>query len=146
MKKVNFSIDIAAAPERVWEALWHDENYRNWTSAFGEGSRAESDWQEGSKILFLGGSGDEGMSSRIARKIPNQFMSFEHLGVVKDGVEDFSSTATDGWAGSHENYTLTPNAGGTRLDVELDTKDDFETYFRDTFPKALARVKEIAEN
>lgn len=144
MQKLTFSTHIRASKNRVWHVLWDDASYRQWTAAFHEGSYAESDWQEGSKILFLGSGGD-GMVSRIARLVPNEFMSFQHLGEMKGGVEDFSSAEAQGWAGAHENYTLRENGGGTELSVELDVENSFAEYFVGAFPKALARVKELAE-
>lgn len=144
MKKINFSTQINAPASRVWSTLWNDLSYRAWTTVFHEGSCAESDWQEGSKILFGDGSGN-GMTSRIARLIPNQFMSFEHLGEIKDGVEDFETAKMHGWSGALENYTLEEKNGGTALVVEMDADDNFEDYFKDKFPIALAKVKSLAE-
>lgn len=141
MKKYTFPILIHASRERVWQVLWNDATYRLWTAIFHEGSHAVSDWQEGSKILFLGPDGVNGMSSRIARLIPNEHMSFEHLGEVKNGVEDFSGN----WSGSFENYTLHAVASGTELVVELDSAEEHADYFSGAFPKALAVVKEMAE-
>lgn len=144
MASMQFSTFIKARPERVWQILWNDATYREWTSVFHEGSYAESDWQEGSKILFLG-PGGEGMTSRIARLIPNEFMSFEHLGVIKDGVEDFATAKEKGWAGAKENYTLRGKDDGAELSIEMDWEEDHYDYFKDTFPKALAIVKRLAE-
>lgn len=140
MEKLRFSITIKASRARVWNTLWDDANYRLWAAVFQEGSCAESDWQEGSKILFHDGKGS-GMSSKIARLIPNEFMSFEHLGMVKDGVENFDYN----WSGAQENYTLRDTGAGTELVVEFEAADEWKAYFQDTFPKALARVKELAE-
>jgi uncharacterized protein YndB with AHSA1/START domain len=140
MKKLTFSTQIAAPRTRVWSALWDDSTYRQWTSLFTEGSHAISDWREGSRILFLGPAGD-GMASRIDRLIPGEFMSFEHLGEVKGGVE----VTGQQWAGARENYTLRDHDGGTEVTVELDTVADFAGYLAGVFPKALARLKELAE-
>jgi len=144
MKKISFSTQINAPAARVWDILWNDSTYRAWTSVFHEGSCAESDWQEGSKILFLDGAGN-GMTSRIARMIPNQFMSFEHLGELKEGVEDFETAKTHGWSGALENYALREKDGATVLEVEMDADDTFEDYFKDKFPIALAKVKALSE-
>ncbi|MBI1223842.1 MAG: SRPBCC domain-containing protein [Bacteroidetes bacterium] len=145
MEKLNFSTQIDAPREAVWNLLWSNETYPKWTSVFMEGSYAESDWKEGSKILFLGpdeNGGTGGMTSRIAKLVPNDTMIFEHLGEVKNGVEDFSK----GWTGAFESYFLLPSAdGGTELNVELDTVGEYASYFQETFPKALAKVKELAE-
>ncbi len=145
MKKLTFSIQINAPKERVWSILWTDETYRAWTTVFHPGSYAQSDWKEGSKILFLGGDGSDGMVSKIARLIPNEFMSFQHLGEMKNGVEDVDSPAVKVWEGAHENYTLQEKNGGTELGVELDADNSFADYFLDKFPKALEKVKELAE-
>ena len=86
--------------------MWNDDSYRKWTSPFAEGSYAKTDnWKEGSKVLFLGPGGD-GMVSKVASNKKNEFMSFEHLGVVKNGIEDTESDSVKGWAGAKENYRL----------------------------------------
>ena len=88
MESMNFDISINAPREKVWNALWEDANYRNWTSAFAEGSCAETDnWKQGSKVLFGDGQGN-GMVSMVEENRPNEYMSFKHLGELRDGVED----------------------------------------------------------
>ena len=145
MEKINFSATINAPREKVWKVLWDDASYRNWTSAFTEGSYAETDnWKEGSKVLFLDPKGS-GMVSRVAKNKPNEFMSFKHLGVVKDGIEDTKSEAVQGWTGAMENYTLTDENGKTKLIVDMDSTDEFKDYFLKTWPVALEKVKELAE-
>jgi hypothetical protein len=146
MKKLNFSIRINAPKEKVWNVLWEDDTYRKWTSAFSEGSYAVSDWQEGSKILFLSPGGD-GMFSVIDKQIPNEFMSFKHLGNVKDGVEqEPQDEETKNWSGAMENYTLEEIDGVTELTLAMDITDSHEPYFKETFPKAFGIVKNLAES
>ena len=144
MEKQQFKISIEAPREKVWDILWNDVSYREWTSVFSEGSRAETDWKKGSKVLFLSSS-NEGMVSRIEENIPNEFMSFRHLGVVKDGVEDLEGGKAKEWTGSLENYTLKTVNGRTELIVDMDITDEYKDYFLTTFPKALEKVKELAE-
>ena len=141
MKKVQFTIDIAASPERIWHILWDDANYRAWTGVFHEGSHAITDnWREGSKVLFLGPDGGSGMYGIIARNIPNEFMSFEHQGEVKNHQE-----IPMPWAGAHEDYRLTANGHITTLLAEMDATPEFEAFFNATFPKAMQKIKELAE-
>lgn len=145
MEKINFSTSINAPREKVWDVLWNDDSYRKWTSVFTEGSYAKTDnWKEGSKVLFLSPGGD-GMVSKVASNKKNAFMSFEHLGVVKNGVEDTESESVKGWAGARENYTLTEEGGKTELMVDMESTDEFKDYFIKTFPVALEKVKELAE-
>ncbi|HMR91259.1 MAG TPA: SRPBCC domain-containing protein [Chitinophagaceae bacterium] len=144
MEKMNFSIEINAPASRVWEVLWADDTYRQWTAPFNPGSYAESDWKEGSKILFLSPGGD-GMVARIAAKQPNKLMSFEHYGMVHNGVEDTTSDAVKGWAGAHEDYHLSEKDGKTTVRVETDITDEYKEMFEGIWPKALQRLREIAE-
>jgi hypothetical protein len=145
MEKINFSTDINAPKEKVWEVLWGDSTYPKWTSVFSEGSHAVTDWKEGSKVLFLDGKGS-GMVSKVETSRPNEFMSFKHLGEVKGEVEDTTSDKIKSWAGSMENYTLSEANGITTLRVDIDIVDDFKDYFMKTFPLALEQVKLLSEN
>ena len=144
MEKLHYDIAINATPEKVWKILWTDETYREWTSAFSEGSHAKTDWKKGSKVLFLDGNG-EGMVSKIAETRPNEFMSFEHLGEIRDGKEDTTSERVREWAGAHENYTLKEKDGVTELKVDMDITEEFKEMFSQMWPKALVKVKELAE-
>ena len=144
MEKQTFKVSINADRKKVWNTLWNDKTYREWTSAFSEGSHAETDWKKGSKVLFLNAE-NEGMVSTIADNRPNEFMSIKHLGIVKKGVEDFDSEETRKWAGGLENYSLKEDGGKTQLVVDMDIIDEYKDYFMNTWPKALEKVKEIAE-
>lgn len=144
MQKKEYKITINAPREKVWQVLWNDATYREWTAPFAEGSNVQSpdtEWKKGSKILFVDGQG-QGMVSRIADLRENEYMSFEHLGVVKDGVED--TTATD-WSGAHENYTLTGKDGSTDLIVDMDISEEHAEYFEKTWPQAMNKIKQLSE-
>lgn len=144
MEKQQFNIAIDAPRETVWDVLWNDKTYPEWTAPFSEGSRAETDWQKGSKVLFLNGN-NEGMVSTIAENMPNEFMSIKHLGMVKDGVEDTESEEVKQWAGSLENYTLKTVNGQTELTIDMDIAEEYKDMFAEMWPKALNKVKELAE-
>ena len=144
MEKKHFHISINAPKESVWQTLWNDNTYRQWTAVFSEGSRAETDWKTGSKILFTDGKGS-GMVSTVAENKPNEFMSIRHLGVLKDGVEEKDSPEVQKWAGALENYTLRSQGDKTELDVDMDITEEFSDYFETTWPKALEKLKEVAE-
>jgi uncharacterized protein YndB with AHSA1/START domain len=141
LQRLQFSIDIDAPRDRVWDVLWDDATYRDWTSAFSEGSYAVSDWGEGSGIQFLDARSGSGMSGVIEKKRAPEFISFRHIAEIKDGQEQPPA----GWSGAHENYTLTERASGTLLTVDLDAPAEYREMFDAAFPKALQRVKALAE-
>lgn len=144
MKTLHFSVTINAPKEKVWSTLWDDATYRKWTSAFGQGSYAVSEWKEGSKIKFMGANGD-GIFSTIAKQVPNEFMAFRHMGTLKAGEEQPETEESKSWSGAMEEYKLEEKNGVTQLDVSLDTVEEFAGHFTDAFPKALQLVKSIAE-
>ena len=145
METKTFSISINAPKEKVWEVLWNDESYRQWTAVFSEGSYAVSDWQPGSKIHFLTPDGN-GMYSTIERMVPNEVMSFRHGGEIINGVEQPPNEKTKSWEGATENYTLQDAGGQTLLSASMDLQEAAMPYFASAFPKALQKVKEIAES
>jgi len=144
MERHQFKTTIDAPRERVWETLWGNETYPQWTSAFAEGSRAETDWKKGSKVLFLDGNG-EGMVSLIADSVPNEFMSFKHLGLLNNGKEDMETARDKGWSGAIENYTLKTVKNKTELTIDQDIVEEHKDYLLPAWPKALEKLKKLAE-
>ena len=144
-QKLTFSVVIDAPADVVWRVLLDDATYREWTAAFSEGSYAVTDWKEGSKALFLTPEGN-GLVSRIAVHRPNEYLSIEHLGFVKAGVEDLDAAKKDGWEDARENYTLTAEGSASRLVVDMDATPGMIPFFNETWPKALAKLKELCES
>lgn len=144
MKQLEFSIEINASKEKVWFTLWDDDTYREWTTAFCEGSYAISNWEEGTKIFFLDPK-HNGMSSLIHENKPFDRMVFKHIteiyGMKESPIDEKIAT----WTGAKESYFLTENNQITTLKVVNETVEAFEDFFQNTMPNALAKVKEIAE-
>ncbi len=143
MITLNYSITIKSTADVVWQTLWNDKTYRKWTSAFMEGSYAESSWEEGAKIAFLTPD-KNGMFGIIKKKVLNAEMTFKHLGEIKNGIEE-----TKNWENATESYRLSQTEEGTLLTVVLtmdDANKEFESYFNETFPKALSILKQLCEN
>ncbi|KND47000.1 MAG: 2-oxoglutarate dehydrogenase complex, dehydrogenase component [Parcubacteria bacterium C7867-004] len=149
MTTQHYSIHINAPKEKVWNTMLDQGTYREWTSVFGEGGRFEGSWDQGSKILFVGtdpeSGKDGGMVSRIKENRAYEFISIEHLGIMKDGVEDTTSEEAKKFAPAYENYTFSEKEGGTELSVDVDVAEEFADFFTETWPKGLAKLKELSE-
>ena len=146
---MDFNIEIKASREKVWDVLFGEKTYPLWAAAFSEGSMAKTDWQKGSKALFVDAS-NRGMVSKIVDNVPNEYLSIEHLGMYDNGVEDYESEEVKTWAGSKESYTLTEADGKTNLSIfmEMDESEknkDMIAMFGEMWPKALTKVKELSE-
>jgi uncharacterized protein YndB with AHSA1/START domain len=44
MRTLQYSVEIAAPPATVWDVMLAQDTYRDWTSAFAEGSYFEGSW------------------------------------------------------------------------------------------------------
>lgn len=152
MEKLQFSTKINAPVQTVWSTMLDDVTYREWTSAFYEGSYYDGDWNQGSEIRFLGPDENGslgGMLATVEERRPHEFVSLRYLGQIVDGVNDTTSDEARSIAGTHENYTFRQAGSMTELDVEIDlaagSDDEFVQMFNDLWPKALDKLKEICE-
>lgn len=145
-KTMRFSTFIQAPPLRVWERMLAPESYRRWTAAFMEGSSYQGSWEQGSRIRFVGPGGG-GMVAEIAENRAGEFVSIRHLGEIRsDGSEDLDSDAVRAWAPAFENYRFLGRDGGTEVQVEMDVLPAYEQFMQETWPKALAKLKEVCED
>lgn len=149
MQKLHTSILINASREKVWETMIGQETYKEWTSAFNPGSRYEGNWDQGSTIRFIGPdpqTGEEGgIISRVAKNRPYEYISIEHLGIIKNGVEDTTSEEAKKWIPAFENYTFVDKDGVTELQVDQDLDEQYIDEFKKMWGKALRVLKEVAE-
>ncbi len=150
MQNIHFSIHINAPKEKVWNTMLEDATYRKWTTAFSPGSHYVGGWDEGSEIKFFGNDekgnpSTEGMYSRIKENRKHEFISIEHLGMIKDGVVDTTSEAVKKWLPAFENYTFKEVDGGTELLIDIDITDEYKVMFENMWPRALQVLKELSE-
>ena len=139
MQKMRFSIDIQSSCEAVWETLWADKTFRDWASNIDEGMYMTGDLKEGNEVQFISPSGN-GVTSLVEKLILNEFVSFRHMTDAQDGGERGKE-----WTGGTESYSLAESGGSTALTVELDVPPGLEEIFQVRLPKALDRVKILAE-
>ena len=140
----NYQITINAKPEKVYKVLIEEKSYNEWTKVFNASSRFEGSWNKGERIRFIGTDkeGNEGgMISRIKENIPNRYISIEHVGEFQNGKDNLEAH----WSGSLENYTLTAKNDHTVLDIDMDVVPEYISFFNETWPEALKKVKKLSE-
>lgn len=144
LRQLHFSTSVNTSPEKLWTVLWSENTYSIWTAAFSEGSYVVSEWKEGGSIRFLSPLGD-GLYSKILTIKENEEMTFQHIGAIKNFEELEIDDETRKWSGSLEKYILKRDEDFTILEIFIDVTEEFEDYFNGSFPKALARIKSLAE-
>ena len=151
MKNLQFTIKINTSVNTVFDLMLGISNkstYEQWTALFNPTSTYEGNWNKGSKMLFVGIDelGEKGgMVSEIIDSRLNQFISIQHVGLVKGNVEITEGPEVEKWANGFENYTFEETEGITTVTIDLDLSEDFSDYMNETYPKALNKLKEICE-
>jgi hypothetical protein len=146
MKTLQFTKEIKAPAQKVWDTLWNEATYPKWTYAFnpaGE-SMMQSDWKVGGRTLFSDRKGN-GMISTIKIKNEPYDIVFEHLGEIMNGVEDTTSEKVKSWAGCLEEYHLSENNGITTLKASVQAAEEWEDMMNNGFAKGLEEVKRLSE-
>lgn len=145
MKTLHFNIKINAPKKKVWDTMLNEDTYKIWASVFMPGSYYQGSWEQGGKIKFLDPAGD-GMSSVIEENKKYDFISIKHLGFIKNGIEDTESAEVRSWLPSYEKYFLYEKDGSTELKIEMESVEEYEKMFDETWPKALIELKRLCEH
>lgn len=142
-KKVEFFIEIRANKEKVWNTLWRDETFRQWSSIIDPGTYMVGDLKEDNEIQFISSENSYGITSIVEKVVPGEFLLLKHKSDTKESGKE---KRDEQWTGSKESYTLTEKNGVTTLAVVFDVPLEFEEYFNENYPKALRKVKELSED
>ncbi len=97
---------------------------------------------EGQEVQFISEPSGFGVTSLVTRLIPNEFVSFKQMQDTKDSGE---AVRQEEWTGGEESYSLSEHDGITTLTERTDIPPQLEEIMKERIPKALARIKEIAE-
>lgn len=149
MKILTLETEFFSSPEIVYNCIVHENFYTYWTEAFHPGSTFIGNWNEGSKIQFIGPDENGkmgGITSHIVKNIPFQEIWIEHLGLIADGKEDFESDEVKAWAPSYERYFLEKTEKGTRFRLEMQANDDWYEMMKEGWEKSFVLFTELTNN
>ncbi len=142
MKDMQFLVEINANKERVWNTLWQDETFREWAGLIDPGTHMVGDLVEGNEIQFISANG-YGVTSLVEKLVTNEFVLLRHQADTQDsGTQQREKE----WTGGTESYRLAEKDGITTLTVAFDVPPEMEEYFKVNYPKALERVKSLAQS
>ena len=145
---LKFEKTINANPEKVFKTMISKEGYHQWTAPFNPTSTFEGNWEKGTKILFVGTdeNGQKGgMVGKVKENRPYEFLGIEYTGLLQGENEITEGPEVESWVGSMESYWFFPEGNGTKVVVNLESNQDFLSFFQESWPKALDILKNISE-
>jgi uncharacterized protein YndB with AHSA1/START domain len=142
MKEMQFSIEIHASREKVWDTLWQDETFRQWASIIDPETYMVGELREGNEVQFISSNSGYGVTSLVEKLVVGELLLLRHHA---DTQENGKRERRDQWTGGKERYSLTEKEGATTLTVAFDVPSELEEEFKISYPKALERVKALAE-
>lgn len=142
MKELQFTIQIHADKQRVWDTLWQDKTFRQWAGIIDEGTYMVGDLVLGNEVQFISSVNGYGVTSLVEKVTPSSYLLLRHSA----DTQDVGARGRDKeWTGGTECYTLEEAADITTLTVIFDVPPEMEEYFQTNYPKALEVVKQLAE-
>jgi hypothetical protein len=142
VKQMRFSIEIGASKEKVWRTMWRDETFRDWANIIDPGTHMVGELKEGNEIQFISSENGYGVTSLVAKLVPGEFVLLKHRADTQDsGARERDQQ----WTGGEETYALEGNGRAATLTVSFGVPLELEDYFKVAYPKALERLKTLAE-
>lgn len=133
------SIQINASLKEIWDVILHPNH--EWAKAFGSGALAETDWKQGSKIIWKDLEGNIGANGIIEILDPEKHLQLHYY----DDLDPNTDTPLGEY---YEHFRLTPQTDGSVL-LKVETGKLSKFYLNTQAPmwaKALEMIKEKAEN
>lgn len=140
MKLLEFTINIKAKPEKVWNILFTMDSEGKWAGAMDEGSYFEGTWEKGSIIKFIDPQ-NNGMYNLVQENIPCKEVRMKHLGWILQG-----ELSPQPWEDSTITYLLESRNKGTVLTAKVNSMDEFVDFFNSNYPKNFEKIKKFAED
>jgi len=143
MKEMQFVVEIKATKEKVWNTLWEDTTFREWAGIIDPGTYMVGDLKEGNEVQYISAENGYGVTSLVEKLVVNEFLLLSHRADTQDTGKQLRE---EEWTGGKESYSLAEEDGITTLTVSFDVPPELEEYFNENYPKALERVKTLAES
>lgn len=138
---MQFTVEIKATKETVWNVLWQDETFRQWAGIIDPGTHLVGELKQGNEVQFISANG-YGVTSLVAELRENEFLLLKHQADTKKSGQQERDKE---WTGGEESYALEEQNGTTIVTAAFDVPPDLADYFTENYPKALDKVKKLAE-
>lgn len=133
----NKSIRIRASLKNIWDIVLNPNN--QWGTAFGGGAIAETDWNEGTLIIWRDAENNIGAIGVVEVHRPEEYLQLHYY----DDVEQKPETALGDY---YEKYRIVPDKDGYILSIEVGkmAKSDIP-FHQKMWDDAINIIKELSE-
>lgn len=141
MEKKTFSnsLNLNSSPDRVWKIVTEPALIKEWASAFGHGTHADSDWKVGSVVEWKDMGGNVGAKGIISKMEPEKELRV-------DFFDDVKMTDPAQLGEYSEIYTIESDGDTTTLTVTTGPLDEkYINGFVPMWEKAFIYIKKLAE-
>lgn len=130
-------ICIRASLKDIWDIVLNPDH--QWGLAFGDGAIAETDWKEGSPIIWRDTENNIGANGMVEVHQPEEYLQLHYY----DDLEPESGATLGDY---YEKFRLVPDEGENILSIEIGkiAKCDI-LMFEEMWDKAISIMKELAE-
>lgn len=131
------SVRIRASLEAIWDIVLHPDN--QWGLAFGGGATAETDWKEGSPIIWRDTENNIGANGVVEVHRPEEYLQLRYYDDVEPKPE---ATLGD----YYEKYSIVPDQDDYILSIEIGkiAKSDIP-FHQKMWDEAINIIKERSE-
>lgn len=138
MKTMRFSLQIDVPRQRVWQVLWDETTFSDWTSPFADGARLETDWRQGGRFEYTEAQSDTASYGEIERLEPERRVIFQKLGETRAGADRPLERPR------REEYRLDGADGATKLSLQIEVPEEQADALKEALPQALERIRALA--
>lgn len=132
------SVEIETSPARIWDILTDNSYVNQWASAFSAGTTVETDWKEGSRVLWKDSEGNIGADGIVALNDPGLILK-----VIFPEEENADNQHAMKYS---EKYILADRVLRTMLTIEAGPlKPEDAAKHAPLWDDALENIKRLAE-
>jgi uncharacterized protein YndB with AHSA1/START domain len=132
------AVGIRSTAEEVWKVLL-DPNY-NWANAFGEGTLAQTDWKDGSPIIWTDLNGSVGARGIVKKKVENKQLVLSYF----DEIEPKPGEGPGEYTESFE-IEQAPGGGVTLIAESGPLAKKYIEMHSGMWDKAMAAIQSLSE-
>jgi uncharacterized protein YndB with AHSA1/START domain len=132
------SIRINASLKDIWDIVLNPDN--QWGLAFGGGATAETDWKEGSSIIWRDTLNNIGANGIVEVHKPGEYLQLHYY----DDVQPKPGATLGDY---YEKFSVVPGNKEYMLSIEIGkiAKTDIPSH-QGMWDRAISMIKELAEN